>query len=251
MARARNIKPSIFKNEILGVADPLLTILFESLWCLADREGRLEDRPIRIKGETFPYRDGCDVDRMLTELERLGFIVRYQVNEQKLIQVINFTKHQKPHHTEKGSELPEFPYSCHVTVNSPLSNGENPSHNALIPDSLLLIPDSPNTVARVENGFKNQKPLSLPTSVESEITSLLDAVAPLTGAKSRQTMANAKRWREVCEVVVKEQHEVPQFLDAVKTEAGRNKSSPQFFTPELCLKRLQTQQIKKDNGFIH
>ena len=51
MARSRNIKPSLFKNEVLGVADPLYTILFEGLWVLADREGRLEDRPLRIKAE--------------------------------------------------------------------------------------------------------------------------------------------------------------------------------------------------------
>ena len=43
--RARNLKPSIFKNELLAVADPLYTLVFEGLWCLADREGRLEDRP--------------------------------------------------------------------------------------------------------------------------------------------------------------------------------------------------------------
>src|SRR5262244_3073085 len=55
LIRARNIKPGIFKNELLGAADPLLTLLFEGLWCMADREGRLEDRPLRIKAEIFPY----------------------------------------------------------------------------------------------------------------------------------------------------------------------------------------------------
>lgn len=53
MARSRNIKPGLFKNEVLGVADPIYTILFQGLWVLADREGRLEDRPMRIKAETL------------------------------------------------------------------------------------------------------------------------------------------------------------------------------------------------------
>lgn len=249
MARARNIKPSIFKNEILGVADPLLTILFESLWCLADKEGRLEDRPVRIKGETFPYRDGVDVDKMLTDLERLGFIVRYQVNELRLIQVINFVKHQKPHHTEKDSELPEFSYGCHVTVKNPLEHGENPSHNALIPDSLLLIPDSPNTATRREG--ENKKPVSLPTSVEFEINIWLDAILPLIGAKDRKTMANPRGWRSAVEKAVKEGHDLGDFLAAVKSEATRNKGTPQFFTPEGALKVLQLGQIKTNNGFTH
>lgn len=89
MARARNIKPGIFKNEILGVADPLCTLLFEGLWMLADREGRLEDRPIRIKGELFPYRDGVDVVALVTWLEQQGFVRRYQADGKSIIQIIN------------------------------------------------------------------------------------------------------------------------------------------------------------------
>lgn len=148
MARARNIKPALFKNELLGVADPLLTILFQSLWTLADKEGRLEDRPLRIKAETFPYRDSLDVNGYLTELQRMGFIVRYTVGLAALIQVVNFKKHQTPHNTEKASELPSVEAGIVATcgiqeafVKSPLSDGENV--NALPPDSFNLIPDSP------------------------------------------------------------------------------------------------------------
>lgn len=141
MARARNIKPGLFKNELLGVADPLLTPLFVGLWCLADREGRLEDRPMRIKAELFPYREGLDVNGYLTELERLGFICRYTVGGEALIQVLNFLKHQNPHKTEKKSDLPEMPLKsvgCRLTVIAPVNNGSRPA-DSLIPDS--LIPD--------------------------------------------------------------------------------------------------------------
>ena len=154
MARARNIKPSIFKNELLGVADPLLTILFESLWCLADREGRLEDRPLRIKAETFPYREQLDINVYLTELERLEFICRYTVDGVGIIQVNNFLKHQNPHKTEKNSELPNKPLksdSCPLTVIAPLNNGSCPA------DSLLLIPDSliPDSIPQTPSGLNS------------------------------------------------------------------------------------------------
>jgi len=142
MARARNIKPSLFKNELLGVADPMLTILFTSLWCLADKAGRLEDRPLRIKAETFPYRENVDINGYLTELSRLGFIYRYIVGDLALIQIINFEKHQNPHHTEKDSVYPKFDENsstCGLTVNKPLNNSFTPA-DSLIPDS--LIPDS-------------------------------------------------------------------------------------------------------------
>jgi len=101
MARSRNIKPGLFKNEILGVEDPLLTILFCGLWCLADKRGRFEDRPLRIKGEIFTYRENIDINQHLADLVRLGFIHRYSVDDKRVIQVINFDKHQNPHHTEK------------------------------------------------------------------------------------------------------------------------------------------------------
>lgn len=106
MARARNIKPGLFKNEVLGVADPLYTLLFEGLWVLADREGRLEDRPLRIKAEILPYRDGIDVDAMLNWLQENGFIRRYVAGGKKCIVVCEFVKHQNPHKNESESELP-------------------------------------------------------------------------------------------------------------------------------------------------
>lgn len=112
MARARNIKPALFKNEVLGVADPLYTLAFEGLWLLADREGRIEDRPLRIKAEIFPYRDGLNIENILDWLASSGFIVRYQYGENRYIQVINFAKHQNPHKNEVASEIPEFSIGC-------------------------------------------------------------------------------------------------------------------------------------------
>ncbi|MFZ3046618.1 MAG: hypothetical protein WA151_11955 [Desulfatirhabdiaceae bacterium] len=124
--RARNIKPGFFKNEILGIEDPLLSILFIGLWCLADRAGRLEDRPLLIKAEVYPYRE-IDIDRYLVELTRLKFINRYSVDGKPYIEVVNFIKHQHIHHTEKSSDIPVNPVGCELTVNSPLNNGYNPA----------------------------------------------------------------------------------------------------------------------------
>lgn len=144
MARSRNIKPALFKNELLGEADPLLTILFTGLWCLADREGRMEDRPKRIKAEIFPYRDIPDINGYLTDLEQLGFIARYSVGGRAFIQVENFAKHQSPHKTERASEIPENPCNtidCDNTEQEPLYNGGVTDKESLIPDTLKLIPD--------------------------------------------------------------------------------------------------------------
>lgn len=123
----------------------MVTILFTSLWCLADKLGRVEDRPLRIKAETFPYRDSLDINGYLTVLAQLGFIHRYQSNGISVIQIINFDKHQNPHHTEKDSCLPEYTTestTSEITVKQPLNNGASTVNVGLIPDSLTLIPDT-------------------------------------------------------------------------------------------------------------
>jgi hypothetical protein len=147
VARARNIKPGFFTNEVLGVLDPIIGLTFIGLWCLADKEGRLEDRPLRIKAELFPYRYPLDVNGDLTVLEREGFIDRYEVDGVGYIQVVNFHKHQSPHHTEKAKGYPQKPLQRKekqtLTVKQPLDNGEyqvRTRSDSLIPDS--LIPDS-------------------------------------------------------------------------------------------------------------
>lgn len=140
MARARNIKPGLFKNEVLGVADPLFTLLFEGLWILADRAGRLEDRPLRIKAEVFPYRD-ADVEPMLVWLEEQGFIQRYMVAGKRYILICEFVKHQNPHKNESDSVIPEpeeirtEPEVIGSTRADPLSTDSGFS-DSLIADSL-------------------------------------------------------------------------------------------------------------------
>ncbi len=133
MARSRNLKPGFFKNETLAECSPLARLLFAGLWCLADRAGRLEDRPKRIRAEVMPYDDGS-VDEMLNELHQAGFILRYLVGEQRLIQVQNFAKHQNPHCREPESTIPAPDKHCASTVH------EQDGHRTGPADSLLLIP---------------------------------------------------------------------------------------------------------------
>ena len=146
MARARNIKPGLYKNEDLAECSIWARYLFPGLWTLADREGRLEDRPKRIKAELLPF-DTIDVEKLLQELHDRGFILRYQNEDGKFIQILKFKEHQSPHYTEKPSVIkpPSLP-EC-VGDSSP----ENSRSQALIkrgskpPDSLIhRFSDSPN-----------------------------------------------------------------------------------------------------------
>ena len=108
MARLRTVKPSFFTNEELVTVDPLGRLLFIGLWCEADREGRLEDRPARLKIQLLPT-DNADVVDLLDQLERAGLIARYQVDGARYLHIINFLKHQRPHFKEAPSEIPPPP----------------------------------------------------------------------------------------------------------------------------------------------
>jgi len=165
--RARNIKPGFFKNEELAAKDPLARILFQGLWCMADREGRLEDRPARIKAEILPY-DACDAESLLASLAsgEDPFILRYESEGRRFIQIVHFGRHQNPHLKEPKSTIPapgrhdadtmpepekhqastvQAPEENHAdTVQAPYGHGASPA-DILIPDS--LIPDSLNSLS--------------------------------------------------------------------------------------------------------
>jgi hypothetical protein len=134
MARTRSIKPGFFDNETLGDLPPLTRLLFIGLWCIADREGRLEDKPRRIKKILLGYDDidAEGTDSMLQALHDSGFIYRYSMGEERYIEVVNFTKHQNPHVKEKASVIP--PPQDLYTTNETVYGGANQQSTRLAPD---------------------------------------------------------------------------------------------------------------------
>ncbi|MBW1987533.1 MAG: hypothetical protein JRI50_09995 [Deltaproteobacteria bacterium] len=158
--RARNLKPGFFKNEYLAELGPCGQLLFEGLWCMADRDGKLEDRPKRIQAEIFPYyQPEPDIETLLNSLHQCSehFIIRYEVNGKRYIKIPHFSEHQRPHSNEKPSIIPD-PINIELStkVNSTFHQGEQhfvPNAEALRPDSLN--PD-------VLNPEKSTPPISPP-----------------------------------------------------------------------------------------
>ncbi len=105
MARIRTIKPDFFINDSLAELPPLDRLLFIGLWTQADREGRLDDRPTRIKVSILPY-DDHDIPEALDRLQGKNFIIRYKIKECNYIQINNFLKHQYPNIKEQQSTIP-------------------------------------------------------------------------------------------------------------------------------------------------
>jgi len=116
MPRIRYIKPEFFKDEDLAQLPPLYRLAFAGLWCYADKEGRLKDRPMQLKIEILPY-DEANFDHVLDTLSNSKpvnnhstFITRYEHDGNKYIQINKFKEHQKPHNTEKDSSIPPPEY---------------------------------------------------------------------------------------------------------------------------------------------
>lgn len=108
MARQRMVNPVFFQDDDIAMLSPWARLLFINLWCLADREGRLEDKPSRIRAQTFPFDPDVDAAGHLDELREQGFVIRYSVGGKKYIQVRNFLKYQHPHHREPKSTIPAW-----------------------------------------------------------------------------------------------------------------------------------------------
>lgn len=134
MPRARNIKPGFFRNEELVELDFEYRLLFIGLWTLADREGRLEDRPKRIRMEVFPA-DDVDIEHGLDCLEERELLQRYTVNGRRYIQITAFVKHQNPHHKESPSEIPPPPTKRARGKHDPSTAQASPPDPGQAPDS--------------------------------------------------------------------------------------------------------------------
>jgi len=116
MARIRTIKPKFFTNEVLAELPPADRLFFIGLWCHADREGRLEYRPKKLKAEIMPY-DNYDVAKGINNLHEKGFVIKYkahangsaricapeQLHETEYLQIVTFKEHQR---IDKANEPP-------------------------------------------------------------------------------------------------------------------------------------------------
>lgn len=133
-------------------------LLYEGLWVLADKEGRLEDRPVRIKAKIFPY-DKVNIEdglRLLSEPKKHSpnhppFIVRYSIDGEKYIQVLNFRKHQSPHHTEKNSEIP--PFNGDLTVREPLRSGVEGDEQESYQKTIKPKPENQDAKSAIDSEF--------------------------------------------------------------------------------------------------
>lgn len=205
--RARNLKPSFFKNELLATTDPIYGWVFAGLWCLADRGGRLEDRPRRIHLEINAGRAFETTDHALGWLAENGFITRYEHNKTRYLQVINFAKHQNPHVREPQSSIPAPCEHSAYTVQGDAQHESGPA------DSPSLIPDSPSLIPEGKSARATHSPTAPAGEVRQKRGSRIPAPFLLT--------PEMRAWAKSETPDVDVEFETKEFADYWRTVPGQ------------------------------
>ena len=105
MSRIRTIKPEFFTSADIVCMTPLSRLFYASLWCEADRDGRLKWDVKTLKLRYFPA-DDCDISSMANELLENGLIVIYEVDGKSFAEIPSFTTHQVINNREAESIIP-------------------------------------------------------------------------------------------------------------------------------------------------
>lgn len=97
MARIRTIKPEFPQSESMGRISRDARLLFVMLWTIADDSGRLRGNSRMLASLLFPYDDDAKtlIEGWLGELESERCLVRYLVESDTYVEILNWQKHQK------------------------------------------------------------------------------------------------------------------------------------------------------------
>ena len=108
MARIRTIKPEFFTSSDIVSLSPLARLFYVSMWCEADREGRLSWNTKTFKIRYFPA-DDCDIEAIAHECIEVGLIELYEIDGKKFAEIPSFKTHQVINNRESESVLPQKP----------------------------------------------------------------------------------------------------------------------------------------------
>lgn len=124
MGRIRTFKPDFSFDVELSRLSEQVRLFYLLSWAHMDKAGRAEDNPEKLRALIYPYHPKIDANKLLDQLHP-KFVLRYQVDDICYLQVMNWNKHQRPHHTEPSSTIPA-PKDGETTVRQRLSDGEEP-----------------------------------------------------------------------------------------------------------------------------
>lgn len=158
MARIRTIKPEFFTSEDIVQLSPFARLLYISLWCEADREGRMQWKPRTFKMRYFPA-DDIDMHALCEEILNAELVVLYG---EGCAYIPKFSQHQHINPRESASTLPDPHASARVEhasarVQAPsVTHREEGKGKEGVDDASQAAPDaSPSAPARLGSRLPN------------------------------------------------------------------------------------------------
>jgi hypothetical protein len=112
VARIRTYKPSFFRSEDVSVLPLRARLTWLGIWTQCDDQGRTKDNVKLIKADVWPLDPVslADIEEDLITLAGHGRIVRYEVDGQRYLEVVNWDDHQKISHPSKSKiPAPSYP----------------------------------------------------------------------------------------------------------------------------------------------
>lgn len=108
MPRIRTVKPEFWGDEKLAPMEPIDRLVFLGLVGMADDAGRILDSVKVVDAFVFPYTDhtsGPSLDRLATASRIIRGVTQ---SGQRVLQIANWSKHQRVDHPNWKSCLPEI-----------------------------------------------------------------------------------------------------------------------------------------------
>lgn len=261
MAKLRSVNTHFWDDTYVITLDPIEKLLFLYLLTnpLTDICGAYEINLRRVALDT-----GIDQEMVLKMLDRFHIADKITYHKGWIL-IHNFVKNQ----STNPSVLEGVTRSlnlCPDWIRHSLSQA-----GGRLPQSVLLNLTLPNLTLLNGDGEEPEKETDLPLSPSSseketrrlvavpvnasaqrELETWLDAIAPFLGAKKRSTIADLRKWEDVCIKAISEERSVLDMIDAIKSELGRTKETPQYFSATSVLKKLQTASAKPERKkFLH
>lgn len=117
------------------------------------------DQPKRLRAKLLPYDHLADGEKMIAELAGAGFLIRYSVDGQSLLQIENFAEHQSFHPRETSAGWPG-PAEHYEQLPVVCGGGDEPESRCLAGDkpvtSRCLAGDVP-VVTEIKRDLKRSK----------------------------------------------------------------------------------------------
>ncbi|MEG0376594.1 MAG: hypothetical protein RR672_13250, partial [Raoultibacter sp.] len=112
MARQRMIKPEFFDSESLSDCSHGARLAFVGLWVMGDDSGNAKLSFRKLRKQIFPNDEMADTEfaKMLAELESVGCIKVYSVDDQMYLTTANFETYQTVRKPSK-TNIPKPPAS--------------------------------------------------------------------------------------------------------------------------------------------